>query len=72
VTPFEKWRESHGVDVDDWFLTNDLASVFCIPVGSEVGIAHDDGSDEPYFFVKGEGHRYLHLDMIEPIKPKDP
>ena len=72
MTPFEKRCSEHGVDTEDWFVTNELAFGLFIPTGSEVGIAHDDGTDEPYFFVKGEGHRYLHLDMIEPIKPKDP
>jgi len=66
MTPFEKWCESQGVDVEDWFVTNSKAKELCVPIGSEVSIAEDDGSVEPYFFVKGEGHRYLRLDMIEP------
>jgi hypothetical protein len=66
MTPFETWCSEHGVGLDDWFLTNSKANDLCVPIGSEVSIAEDDGSVEPYFFVKGKGHRYLRLDMIEP------
>ncbi len=72
MTPFETWCFKHGVSTEDCFVTNSNAKALCVSIGSEVGIATDDGSVEPYFFVKEYGHRYLHLDMIEPIKPKDP
>jgi hypothetical protein len=70
MTPFESWCAERGTSVEDWFLTTNQANLLLIPSGLECGLAEDDGSDEPYFYVKGQGHRFLRLDMIEVKRDK--
>ncbi len=65
MTPFEKWCEARCVYPDEWLCVNHLAKERCVSVGTIVGIANDDGTEEPYFFVQGHGHMYLRLDMLE-------